>query len=199
MSRCILFVFLLAGFTASFADERDERKLRDAIIRMELSAWEKTSRAWRAVRFLSCKPFGMDIVGSAATETEESPYFKDRERYSEFLRTEARAAVEDRMRYAKERGLLYQEEVPSGSQPESSLRISFTLLDETYSVALRYQKRLYDPISKERIFRTMWEIPSAFVQGGEDDMLKDVSIFMDLFLLRYTTVNTIEDCQPNQS
>lgn len=168
--------------------------LRDAVALQLHEDWDQATDKNLAFAFLSCKPFSIQVDGSAASND-----LQVRTRYSEFLEAEVRSVLEEKVRTAKEDQNFFYPAAPV-VEGGSVLRAVFLLMDDKYDVSLMYQKRVYDPISKESALLTTWEIPLFDgVAGGEQEMFEDLSKYMAWFLQRYGAINTAEKCAPIHS
>ena len=191
MRRFLALIFLMAAIPPLAAASQIDEALREARHRIlyESSDWKQRPAEELALQFLSCKPFSIEVDGTAMVADGRTVQL--RERYAEFLKTEVRSIIEEKVRAAIESGNLFYPEMPADG---SKLSANFLFSGETYSLRLAYSKRFYDPISKGWMFRPTWEIPWDDGIGGEEDFFEDVSKFLDWFLLRYGTVNTAEEC-----
>ena len=141
----------------------------------ESSDWKQRPAEELALQFLSCKPFSIEVDGTAMVADGRTVQL--RERYAEFLKTEVRSIIEEKVRAAIESGNLFYPEMPADG---SKLSANFLFSGETYSLRLAYSKRFYDPISKGWMFRPTWEIPWDDGNGGEEDFFEDASKFFGL-------------------
>ena len=90
------------------------------------------------------------------------------------------AAVESRLRSAR----LYD----ADAGPKFYLNVN--VVGRSFSLALKYRKVVYDPISAELGYATTWEIGGAGTHGGDAAyVLSGLAGHMDRFLVEYLRVN----------